>query len=163
MKKILSIIFVLALASFAQANTTKLLGPTANGGRPSNDSISNQRIDTTIQRAIGDCTNGAAFATTATATSIPVSLTNTGVTPATASASGYAGKYTFYVVNNGLADIIIFASMTATAMTNANQAGVVIKGGYSGSLDVQARTGLTLHMVGLTATTGTCSWSLCTY
>lgn len=149
----LALIALMGAVSLVNANSTNLSGPGSPGGRPSVDIVggaNGQRIDYVNQREIGDCTAGVADTSTTT-TSKPVSLTNTGMSRAAGTAVlNYAGNFKVYVVNTASsADLVVWGSMTPTAMTVSAPSGLLIKAGTGGVLNLQSRDGLTVQFAGV--------------
>jgi hypothetical protein len=160
MKKLLSLLFVLALGiQLHAANTTSLVGPGSPGGRPSQDVATLGRIDNVNQREIGDCSDGAVFSATTNTSVVFNPATVTGLSWA---ANSYAGNYTLYVVNTGNTDLVLWGSLTTTPIVATYPAGTYVKAGTGGLLRIQSRAGLVFHAASLTGTGGAGNYSICT-
>ncbi len=160
MKKILSLLFVLALGLAAHAdNVTNIYGPTSPGGRPSSDQITGGRIDYVNQRELGDCSAGATFSAT---TNTSVVFNPASVTGLSWAANNYAGNYTLYVVNTGNTDLVLWGSLTTVPIVATYPAGVYVKAGTGGLLRIQSKANLVFHAASLSGTGGSGNYSICT-
>lgn len=108
---------------------------------------------------LASCGPGASAAATSP-TSAPINLTFT-VARSTSSPIPYFGPLTIYLVNTGLSTAVAWVGMTPTAMISDTPAGLVVKAGEGGMLYAPNRSGLTLHLQGLTDTTAV-SYTICT-
>lgn len=161
-----AMVLALALPNL-RANSTNLGAP-GFSGRPAADSslgsLGGYRYQGSTTREIGDCSNGLYYSSVLSTTSTAINLTFT--TGLGVKVNTYIGNFQCQVVNRGVSSLVIFASMTPTAMGYAasvtETGGIVILAGASTNYTVQARDGITLHMLGLTATTSA-SISVCTY
>lgn len=171
MKKLLTVTVALALGFVAfaaitaapaslHANKTTMSTP-GFAGRPQSDSASSARFEGYYDRAMEDCSTPTGAAGILSYTSKPINVTFTAGLGWTS--NQYAGVYVVKVTNFGATDALVFLNQTPTAMTLTQTAGDRVPAGQTLSLNVQQTDGVTLHIFGLTQTTGTIDWTVCNY
>ncbi len=139
----------------AFANSTDLTGPGGPGGRPSTLASVNGRVDTINQIAISDASLGVNYPSVVSGVSSPISVTWS----ASLAVTNYPGNYAVRITNTDATVVLIaFASMTGTAISSTQNAGVTIPAYGSAVVRVHSRSGMTVHVQGLTGT-GKCNVS----
>ncbi len=142
----------------AQANTSQLNTPAWGQGKPLANSVSKMGVQSQVEAGISDCSLGVNAPSILSGTSTALNVTSTtGMAIAT-----YTGSVRVNIVNTAVTDLVAFASMTSTSLASTVTAGVKILAGTSGNIIVANRDGITIHLVGLTATTSA-NTQMCNY
>ena len=107
---------------------------------------------------LGDCGAGASASATSL-TSTPINLTFTvGMSPE--SIPAYYGTLSIYLVNTGDSSAVAWVNNKPGAIENGTPGGMIVKAGEGGLLYAPSRSGLTLHLQGLTTTTSV-TYAIC--
>jgi hypothetical protein len=137
------------IAGLALANSSAVGAP-GYSGRPQADVFTNTRLQSNFDHGWGDASLGQSVSGVASAVSAPINISTTA--GLAAGASNYTGPFGIYVVNTSLSSLVAFLSMTKTPITSSTPAGAVVAAGSSVFIEAQPRSGLTLHLQGLTST-----------